>query len=85
MRGRRCEEVILREIWLERTRLGTKLPRYGYYGYPDERRPVSISRTQWDGVHRSFVGSPALRGALRRLQDDIVDIFDLKKLGFCLV
>jgi hypothetical protein len=55
------------------------------YGYPDERRPVSISRMQWDGVDRSFLGSPPLPGALRRLQDDSVNIFDLKKLGFCLV
>jgi hypothetical protein len=39
----------------------------------------------WDGVDSSLVGSSPLRGALRRLPDDVVDIFDLKKLGFCLV
>src|ERR1700726_719268 len=80
VRGRRPEEVILREI---RTRTDATWNQdclgKATQGWSAERRPVSISRMLWDGVDRSLVGSSPLRGALRRLPDDVVDIFDLKK------
>ncbi|PYX49366.1 MAG: hypothetical protein DMG76_37515 [Acidobacteria bacterium] len=86
MRGRRCEESVLREIWLERTQLGTKtaavrllrdIPMSAApYRSPGCSGMVSIGPS-W-GVLRFAEHSAAFRMT-------IMDIFDLKKLDLCLV